>query len=164
MLQRIGDALKGQKWLSYIVLGALAVVFAAWGAYGIVNLNFGASSYAAEANGAKIPLEQARNAWLREQTQWQQRLGGSEIPAQLRAKLRALRETGGQVSDERRRAFGSGGADCRGDALARAHRPPSARSGELRSVDRSLSPRPERQISTVRPGFDCAQRLAPASA
>ena len=87
MLQRIGDALKGQKWLSYIVLGALAVVFAAWGAYGIVNLNFGSSSYAAEANGAKIPLEEAHNAWLREQTQWQQRLGGIEIPAELRAKL-----------------------------------------------------------------------------
>ena len=87
MLQRIGDALKGQKWLAYIVLGALAVVFAAWGAYGIVNLNFGASSYAAEANGAKIPLEEAHNAWLREQTQWQQRLGGIEIPAELRAKL-----------------------------------------------------------------------------
>jgi peptidyl-prolyl cis-trans isomerase D len=87
MLQRIGDALKGQKWLAYIVLGALAVVFAAWGAYGIVNLNFGASSYAAEANGARIPLENARNAWLREQTQWQQRLGGTEIPAGLRAKL-----------------------------------------------------------------------------
>jgi len=87
MLQRIGDALKGQKWLAYIVLGALAVVFAAWGAYGIVNLNFGASSYAAEANGAKIPLEDAHNAWLRQQTQWQQRLGGAEIPAELRAKL-----------------------------------------------------------------------------
>jgi peptidyl-prolyl cis-trans isomerase D len=87
MLQRIGDALKSQKWLAYIVLGALAVVFAAWGAYGIVNLNFGASSYAAEANGAKIPLEEAHNAWLREQTQWQQRLGGTEIPAELRARL-----------------------------------------------------------------------------
>jgi peptidyl-prolyl cis-trans isomerase D len=87
MLQRIGDALKGQKWLAYIVLGALAVVFAAWGAYGIVNLNFGGSSYAAEANGAKISLEEARNAWLRQQTQWQQRLGGTEIPAQLRATL-----------------------------------------------------------------------------
>jgi len=87
MLQRIGDALKGQKWLAYIVLGALAVVFAAWGAYGIVNLNFGGSGYAAEANGAKISLEEARNTWLRQQTQWQQRLGGAEIPAQLRTTL-----------------------------------------------------------------------------
>ncbi len=61
MLQKIGDALKGQKWLAYLLLGALALVFAAWGAYGIVNLNFGGSNYAAEADGAKIPLETARN-------------------------------------------------------------------------------------------------------
>src|SRR5256886_742451 len=87
MLQRIGDALKGQKWLAYLVLGALAVVFAAWGAYGVVNLSFGGSNYAAEANGSKISLEEAREAWLRQQTQWQQRLGGAEIPAPLRGRL-----------------------------------------------------------------------------
>jgi peptidyl-prolyl cis-trans isomerase D len=87
MLQRIGDTLKGQKWLAYLVLGALALVFAAWGAYGIVNLSFGGSDYAAEANGAKISLEEARNRWLRQQTQWQQRLGGMEIPPELRKRF-----------------------------------------------------------------------------
>jgi peptidyl-prolyl cis-trans isomerase D len=87
MLQRIRDSLQGQRWLAYLVLGALAVVFAAWGAYGIVNLNFGGSNYAAEANGSKISLEEARNAWLRQQSMWQQRLGGSELPAQLRTQL-----------------------------------------------------------------------------
>ena len=87
MLQKIGDTLKGQKWLAYLVLGALTLVFAAWGAYGIVNLNFGGSNYAAEAQGAKIPLETARNAWLRQQAQWQQRLGGADIPAPLRSRL-----------------------------------------------------------------------------
>jgi peptidyl-prolyl cis-trans isomerase D len=87
MLQRIGDSLKGQKWLAYLVLGALAIVFAAWGAYGIVNLNFGGSNYAAEADGSKISLEEARNSWLRQQTQWQQRLGGVDIPPPLRARL-----------------------------------------------------------------------------
>src|SRR5215469_13948105 len=87
MLQRIRDSLQGQRWLAYLVLGALAVVFAAWGAYGIVNLNFGGSNYAAEANGSKISIEEARNAWLRQQTMWQQRLGGSEMPPELRARL-----------------------------------------------------------------------------
>jgi peptidyl-prolyl cis-trans isomerase D len=87
MLQRIGDSLKGQKWLAYLVLGALALVFAAWGAYGVVNLSFGGSNYAAEADGSKISLEEARNAWLRQQTQWQQRLGGADIPSELRNKL-----------------------------------------------------------------------------
>ena len=87
MLQRIRDSLQGQRWLAYLVLGALAVVFAAWGAYGIVNLNFGGSNFAAEANGSKISLEDARTIWLRQQSMWQQRLGGSELPAPLRARL-----------------------------------------------------------------------------
>ncbi len=93
MLQSIGDSLKGytgskwRKWFAYLVLGLLSVIFAAWGAYGIVNLNFGGSNYAAEANGVKIPLEDAHSAWLREQTQWQQRLGGAELPAELRSQL-----------------------------------------------------------------------------
>jgi peptidyl-prolyl cis-trans isomerase D len=93
MLQRLGDALKGKtegRWrriITYLVLGALSLVFTAWGAYGIVNLNFGTSNYAAEANGSKISLEQARNAWLRQQGMWQQRLGGAEIPVELRTRL-----------------------------------------------------------------------------
>src|SRR6516225_627763 len=93
MLQRIGDALKGRegsarrKWITYLFVGVLSFVFAAWGAYGIVNLNFGGSNYAAEANGSKISIEEARNAWLRQQSAWQQRLGGSELPAPLRTRL-----------------------------------------------------------------------------
>ncbi|HEX8783829.1 MAG TPA: peptidylprolyl isomerase, partial [Steroidobacteraceae bacterium] len=92
MLQRIGDALKGRegstrKWITYLIVGVLSFVFAAWGAYGIVNLNFGGSNYAAEANGSKISIEDARNAWLRQQSAWQQRLGGSELPAPLRTRL-----------------------------------------------------------------------------
>ena len=90
MLQRIGDALKGatgHRWLAYVVIVPLSLVFVAWGAYGIVNLSFGGSNYAAEANGSKISLEEAREAWLRQQTQWQQRLGGAEIPAPLRGRL-----------------------------------------------------------------------------
>ena len=90
MLQRIGDALKGGKghrWLAYVVIVPLSLVFVAWGAYGIVNLSFGESNYAAEADGSKISLEEARNTWLHQQAQWQQRLGGAEIPAVLRSKL-----------------------------------------------------------------------------
>jgi peptidyl-prolyl cis-trans isomerase D len=87
MLQSIGDRLKGHRWLAYVVLGPLVLIFAAWGAYGIVNLNVGVTNYAAEAEGAKISLEDARNAWLRQQTEWQQRLGGTDIPLEIRARL-----------------------------------------------------------------------------
>ena len=90
MLQRIGDALKGSKshrWLAYAVIVPLSLVFVAWGAYGLVNLSVGGSNYAAEANGSKISLEDARNTWLRQQSMWQQRLGGADLPAELRNSL-----------------------------------------------------------------------------
>jgi len=80
MLQKITDTIETHKWLWYSILGALALVFAAWGAYGIVNLNFSTSSYAAEAGGEQISLDQARNAWMHEQSQLQQQFGGN-IPA-----------------------------------------------------------------------------------
>ena len=82
MLQKITDTIDTHKWLWYSILGALALVFAAWGAYGIVNLNFSTSSYAAEAAGQTISLDQARNAWLREQGQLQEQYGGN-IPASV---------------------------------------------------------------------------------
>src|SRR5579862_9199656 len=86
MLQQIGDSLKGHKWLTYVVFGALALIFAAWGAYGVANLNFGSSTYAAKVNGHTIPYEEVRSAWQREQNQWQQRVGG-DIPAGQRAAM-----------------------------------------------------------------------------
>ncbi len=82
MLQSIRDGLARHKWLTYVVLGTLALIFAAWGAYGIVNLNVGGSTYAAEANGQKVSIESARNAWLNEQTQYEQQRGAAgEMPA-----------------------------------------------------------------------------------
>jgi peptidyl-prolyl cis-trans isomerase D len=86
MLQQIGDGLKGHKWLTYTVFGALALIFAAWGAYGVANLSFGSSNYAAKVNGHTIAYEDVRASWQREQNQWQQRFGG-EIPASQRALL-----------------------------------------------------------------------------
>jgi peptidyl-prolyl cis-trans isomerase D len=86
MLQRIRDGLQSQKWLAAVVLGALAVVFAAWGAYGIVDLSIGAGSYAAKVDGEKVPVKDAQEAWQRQQTQWQQRFGG-ELPVELKGKL-----------------------------------------------------------------------------
>lgn len=84
MLQRIRDGLQSHKWLTYMVLGALTLIFAAWGAYGIVNVSIGGSNYAAEAGGQKVSIESARNAWLQQQTQYQQRLGGEIPPEQKR--------------------------------------------------------------------------------
>ncbi len=81
MLQKIGDAFTSRKWLTYILFGALAFIFAAWGAYGIATLQFTTSSDAAKVNGETIPYTQIREAWLRQQAEWQQRIGGDMPPA-----------------------------------------------------------------------------------
>jgi peptidyl-prolyl cis-trans isomerase D len=86
MLQRIGDALTTRKWLTYVLFGALAFIFAAWGAYGIATLQFGSSTSAAKVNGETIPYDQVRQAWLQQQAEWQQRFGG-EMPAAVKARL-----------------------------------------------------------------------------
>ena len=158
MLQSIGDRLKGHRWLAYVVLGPLVLIFAAWGAYGIVNLNFQATNYAAEAEGSKITLEEARNGWLRQQAQWQQRFGGAEIPAELRSRLqdqvlegmirnaliaKRTHDLGYRVghdelieavhSEPAFQLSGQYSPDAARDALARAGMTPEAFQEELRS-------------------------------
>jgi peptidyl-prolyl cis-trans isomerase D len=86
MLQRIRDSLQSQKWVAYTIVGALILVFAAWGAYGIVDLSIGTANYAATANGEKIPLTEAQEAWQRQQMLWQQRFGG-DLPAELKTRM-----------------------------------------------------------------------------
>ncbi|MBX5460616.1 MAG: peptidyl-prolyl cis-trans isomerase [Steroidobacteraceae bacterium] len=86
MLQRIRDSLQAQRWLALVILGALALVFAAWGAYGIVDLSIGAGNYAAKVEGEKVTLQEAQEAWQRQQMQWSQNFGGA-LPDELRARL-----------------------------------------------------------------------------
>src|SRR5882762_348534 len=81
MLQNIGDTLKGQRWLAFLLLGLLILVFALWGAYGIVDLSFGTPSYALKVNGEEVPANQVQNAW-----QEQQQLK-ADIPPAMRTKL-----------------------------------------------------------------------------
>src|ERR1700692_883855 len=86
MLQKIRDSLQSQRWLAIVVLGALALVFAAWGAYGIVNINVGVGNYAAKVGSEKLSLEEVREDWMRQQSRWQQRVGG-EIPPDMKASV-----------------------------------------------------------------------------
>jgi len=87
MLQKIGDSLKGKKTVAYVILVPLILVFAAWGAAGIVDVDFsGTSGYAAKVDGENIPIERVNDAWREQQSQWQQRFG-SEIPEAEKATL-----------------------------------------------------------------------------
>jgi peptidyl-prolyl cis-trans isomerase D len=87
MLQNLGDKLKGQRWLATIVLGSLALIFAVWGAYGIVNVSIGAPDYALKVNGERISNETLNRAWQERQAQYQQMLNGSEISDQQKSEL-----------------------------------------------------------------------------
>ncbi|MFI4914748.1 MAG: SurA N-terminal domain-containing protein, partial [Steroidobacterales bacterium] len=82
MLQQIGDVLKRQRWLAAIVLGLLALVFAIWGAYGIVNIGFGAPDYALKINGERVSSDTINRAWQERQSQYQQTAGGELTAAQ----------------------------------------------------------------------------------
>ncbi|NCW57582.1 MAG: hypothetical protein EBV65_07890 [Gammaproteobacteria bacterium] len=87
MLQQIGDALKGKKTLSWLILVPLAVVFAIWGATGAVTLDFiGPKTYAAKVDGVKIPLQEASRLWQDQQTEWAQQFN-TDIPEDIRANL-----------------------------------------------------------------------------
>ncbi|MGH8230832.1 MAG: peptidyl-prolyl cis-trans isomerase [Steroidobacteraceae bacterium] len=79
MLQAISDKLKQARWLGIGVLGLMAVLFALWGAYGVVNLSFGAPDYGLKVNGERISVEALNRAWQERQAQFQQTLNGAEM-------------------------------------------------------------------------------------
>jgi peptidyl-prolyl cis-trans isomerase D len=86
MLQRIRDGLQGQKWLAWVVLGAIGATFVFWG--GSSNLDFRGVSKgdAAKVDGEAIPAEEAARAWSAEQQRWSQQRG-TDIPPAERTRL-----------------------------------------------------------------------------
>src|SRR5262245_36681880 len=89
MLQRIRDSLQSQKWITYVVIGALILVFAVWGATGLIDRSLlgGPANYAANANGEKISLDEVKRAWQRQQLQISRQFGSTEIPAELKTRM-----------------------------------------------------------------------------
>ena len=86
MLQNIGDVLKGQRWLAFLILGLLILVFALWGTYGVVDLTFGAPKYALKVNGEEVPAGKVQQAWQERQSQYQQQTK-ADIPPAVRTQL-----------------------------------------------------------------------------
>jgi peptidyl-prolyl cis-trans isomerase D len=123
MLQNIGDKLKGEggagrssvsRWVWYTILGALILVFAAWGPYSAVDLTINTTGYAAKVNGEKISADEINQTWQQQQPQLLQAFGGTLTDAQrqqfqqrlLDNAVRSLaatqyaRKMGFRVSDE----------------------------------------------------------------
>jgi peptidyl-prolyl cis-trans isomerase D len=80
MLQSIGDKLKSQRWLAGLLLGLLALIFAAWGAYGVVNISFAPQDYGLKVNGERVSTETLNRAWQEHQAQYAQALNGASLP------------------------------------------------------------------------------------
>ncbi len=79
MLQNLGDKLKGHRWLAYLVLGPLVLIFAIWGAYGVVSSGFGAPDYGLKVNGERISANTLNRAWQNEQVRYVQATGGAPL-------------------------------------------------------------------------------------
>jgi peptidyl-prolyl cis-trans isomerase D len=87
MLQTLGDKLKGRRSMAIAVIGPLAVIFALWGAYGVVSMSFGAPDYGLKVNDERITVETLNRAWQERQAQYQQTLNGAEMPEAQKALL-----------------------------------------------------------------------------
>jgi peptidyl-prolyl cis-trans isomerase D len=77
MLQSIRDKVTGI--FAYVILGAIAVVFVLWG---VNSRNEVSASYAAEVNGDRITVEEARRAWQDQQARFQ-----GQLPAELEKSM-----------------------------------------------------------------------------
>jgi peptidyl-prolyl cis-trans isomerase D len=109
MLQNLGDNLKRHRWLATIILGLLAVIFAAWGAYGVVNVSFGPQDFGLKVNGERISTETLNRAWQEREGQYQQELKGVALPpAQVHAMQQQLLEEYVRETVLRQRAQASG--------------------------------------------------------
>jgi peptidyl-prolyl cis-trans isomerase D len=86
MLQRIRDGLQGQKWLAWVVLGAIGATFVFWGGSNSLDFSGVSKTTAAEVDGIEIPANQATQAWSEMQARWSRQLG-TEIPAEQRSAM-----------------------------------------------------------------------------
>jgi peptidyl-prolyl cis-trans isomerase D len=92
MLQNIGDKLKGtsadgggrgHRWVWYTIIGALILVFAAWGPYSMFDLTGTGPRYAAKVNGEEISTEEMNREWQQQQQRLAQQFGG-QLPDPMR--------------------------------------------------------------------------------
>jgi len=56
------------------------LIFAAWGAYGIVNISFAPQDYGLKVNGERVSTETLNRAWQERQAQYAQALNGAALP------------------------------------------------------------------------------------
>jgi peptidyl-prolyl cis-trans isomerase D len=88
MLQRIRDGLQGQKWLAWVVLGAIGATFVFWGGSNSLDFTGVGGNTAAEVNGEEISAAEAQQAWQETQQRWSQQFA-TDVPEAQRAAMQA---------------------------------------------------------------------------
>ncbi len=86
MLQRIRDGLQGQKWLAWVILGAIGATFIFWGGSNSFDFTGTDNRDAVEVDGVAVPAEEAREQWNETVAQWSQQFG-TEIPAEQKQRI-----------------------------------------------------------------------------
>jgi peptidyl-prolyl cis-trans isomerase D len=86
MLQRIRDGLSGQKWLAWLVLGAVGLTFVFWGGSNSLDFTGVSKTTAAEVDGIEIPASEATRAWGDTQARWARQFG-TDIPPEQRVAM-----------------------------------------------------------------------------
>jgi peptidyl-prolyl cis-trans isomerase D len=86
MLQRIRDGLHGRKWLAWLALFPIALIFVFWGGSNTLDFSGAGQGVAATVDGEKIPAETATRAWSEAQARWSQQFG-VDIPAEQRTRM-----------------------------------------------------------------------------
>lgn len=86
MLQRIRDGLQGQKWLAWLILGAIGATFVFWGGSSSLDFSGMTNTEAAKVDGEVIPASEASKAWSDTQERWSQQFG-TEIPDDQRVRI-----------------------------------------------------------------------------
>jgi len=86
MLQRIRDGLHGRKWLAWVALAPIALIFVFWGGSNSLDFTGVSKQDAVEVDGHKVPAIKATKMWAVAQKQWAQRIG-TEIPPEQQKRL-----------------------------------------------------------------------------
>jgi peptidyl-prolyl cis-trans isomerase D len=86
MLQRIRDGLQGQKWLAFLILGAIGATFVFWGGSGSLDPSSVSNAVAAEVNGEEVTAAEFTEQWNQIEANWAQQTG-AEIPPEQRAAM-----------------------------------------------------------------------------
>jgi peptidyl-prolyl cis-trans isomerase D len=93
MLQSLRDGLSRRKWLAWVALAPIALIFVFWGGSSSTDFSGAANQDAASVDGEKIPAAEASKAWSEAQSRWSQQ-NEAEIPPEERTRIQ------GQILDE----------------------------------------------------------------